>query len=121
MLGRHERIVPMRSGSEENGHHEKDIVCTLRSCGFLWLIDPRRRSFLRLPSEWPLDLIPPPSTWWPYHRVEIDAAEREFTITLSIDGPVLRTVLHRDPCPFCCGRRPVDRVSPGLLHRRNRL
>jgi hypothetical protein len=112
----------MRSGPDEDANSEKsDSYCTLQSCGFLWLIDPQQRRFLRLPRRWPLYLIPPPSTWQPYDRVEIDAAEREFTIKVSIDGPVLRCVLHHDPCPLCCGKRPVDSVSPELLHRRNRL
>ncbi len=74
----------------------------LESCHSLWVFEPARMRFRRVPRGTRLDMPSPESDWTPYHRLEVEPSSGAFAVSLNEDGTrVLRSWLHIDPCRHC--------------------
>ncbi|MEW6475411.1 MAG: hypothetical protein AB1679_24410 [Actinomycetota bacterium] len=74
----------------------------LESCHSLWIFEPARSRFRRVPRGTRLDMPPQEHEWTPYYRLELDASSGAFSVGLNPDDTrVLRSWLHADPCRHC--------------------
>jgi hypothetical protein len=77
-------------------------VRVLESCHSLWIFEPGRGRFRRVPRGTRLDMPPQENEWTPYYRLELDASSGAFSVGLNPDDTrVLRSWLHVDPCRHC--------------------
>ena len=78
----------------------------LESCHSLWVFEPARKRFRRVPRGTRLDMPSPESDWTPYYRLEVEPSSGAFAVGLNSDGTrVLRSWLHTDSCRHCAGDR----------------
>ena len=88
-------------------------VRVLESCHSLWIFEPDRGRFRRVPRGTRLDMPSPENEWTPYYRLELDTSSGAFSVGLNPDDTrVLRSWLHVDPCRHCSadqtGELPLD-------------
>lgn len=77
-------------------------IRVLESCHSLWVFEPGRKRFRRVPRGTRLDMPSPESDWTPYHRLEVEPSSGAFAVALNEDGTrVLRSWLHSEPCRHC--------------------
>jgi hypothetical protein len=77
-------------------------VRVLSSCHSLWLFDPARMRFRRLPRGAHLGVPATDSDWTDYHSFELDLAAGMFVIGLNPEGTrLLRAWVHDEPCRHC--------------------
>jgi hypothetical protein len=77
-------------------------IRVLESCHSLWVFEPERKRFRRVPRGMRLDMPPPESEWTPYHRLELEPSSGAFAVALNEDGTrILRSWLHIEPCRHC--------------------
>ena len=77
-------------------------VRVLESCHSLWIFEPARGRFRRVPRGTRLDMPSPENEWTPYYRLELDASSGAFSVGLNPDDTrVLRSWLHAEPCRHC--------------------
>jgi hypothetical protein len=89
----------------------------LESCHSVWLFDPGRMRFRRVPRGTRLDMPSPESEWTRYHRLEVEPSSGAFAVTLNEDGTrVLRSWLHSEPCRHC-GADQTGEISLEELRR----
>lgn len=62
------------------------FVERIESAHSVWLFDPERRRYRRLPPEADADALALDSDWEPYFSLDIDGATGAFTVTLNEDG-----------------------------------
>ena len=92
--------TPEPPGIQVNGA----AVRILESCHSLWIFEPARSRFRRVPRGTRLDMPSPENEWTPYYRLELDASSGAFSVGLNEDDTrVLRSWLHVDPCRHCSG------------------
>jgi len=91
--------------SERPAVHVNGVpVRLLESCHSLWIFDPERARFRRVPRGTRLDMPSAQNEWTPYYRLELDASSGAFSVGLNSDDTrVLRSWLHTDPCRHCSG------------------
>lgn len=90
--------------SLSGGHLEVGgvVVQVLESCHSLWVLDPQRMRFCRLPRGSRLDLPFPEEAWAPYYRLELEPSSGAFALALTKDGTrILRSWVHVEPCRHC--------------------
>lgn len=74
----------------------------LESCHSLWMFEPDRMRFRRVPRGTRLDMPSPESEWTPYFRLEVEPSTGAFAVGLNEEGTrVLRSWLHLEPCRHC--------------------
>lgn len=77
-------------------------VRILESCHSIWIFEPARSRFRRVPKGTRLDMPSPESDWAPYHRLEVEPSTGAFSVGLNEGGTrVLRSWLHIEPCRHC--------------------
>lgn len=92
-------------------------VRVLESCHSLWIFEPGRGRFRRVPRGTRLDMPPQENEWTPYFRLELDASSGAFSVGLNPDDTrVLRSWLHVDPCRHCSGDHTAE-LSVEALRR----
>jgi hypothetical protein len=88
----------------EDVHVNGVPVRVLESCHSLWIFEPERGRFRRVPRGTRLDMPSPQNEWTPYYRLELDPSSGAFSVGLNADDTrVLRSWLHVDPCRHCSG------------------
>jgi hypothetical protein len=94
-----------------------DSVRVLESCHSLWIFEPARGRFRRVPRGTRLDMPSPENEWKPYYRLELDASSGAFSVGLNADDTrVLRSWLHVEPCRHCSGDQTGE-LSLDVLRR----
>ena len=84
------------------GHVNGVPVRVLESCHSLWIFEPERGRFRRVPRGTRLDMPSAENEWTPYYRLELDASSGAFSVGLNPDDTrVLRSWIHADPCRHC--------------------
>jgi len=84
------------------GHVNGVPVRVLESCHSLWVFEPERGRFRRVPRGTRLDMPSAENEWAPYYRLELDASSGAFSVGLNPDDTrVLRSWIHADPCRHC--------------------
>lgn len=79
-----------------------DDVRVLESCHSLWIFEPARGRFRRVPRGTRLDMPSSQNEWTAYYRLELDPSSGAFSVGLNPDDTrVLRSWLHVDPCRHC--------------------
>jgi hypothetical protein len=79
-------------------------VRVLESCHSLWIFEPERMRFRRVPRGTRLDMPSPESEWTAYYRLEVEPSSGAFAVALNESGTrVLRSWLHVEPCRHCSG------------------
>jgi hypothetical protein len=79
-------------------------VRVLESCHSIWIFEPERMRFRRVPRGTRLDMPSPESDWTPYYRLEVEPSSGAFAVALNESGTrVLRSWLHIEPCRHCSG------------------
>jgi len=74
----------------------------LESCHSIWIFEPARMRFRRVPRGTRLDMPSPESDWAPYFRLEVEPSSGAFAVGLNEDDTrVLRSWLHIEPCRHC--------------------
>jgi hypothetical protein len=92
-------------------------VRVLESCHSLWIFEPARGRFRRVPKGTRLDMPCAESEWTPYYRLEVDASSGAFSVGLNPDDTrVLRSWLHAEPCRHCSGDHTAE-LSLDALRR----
>ena len=92
-------------------------VRVLESCHSLWIFEPERGRFRRVPRGTRLDKPSPENEWTPYYRLELDTTSGAFSVGLNPDDTrVLRSWLHADPCRHCSADQTGE-LSLDLLRR----
>ena len=77
-------------------------VRVLESCHSMWVFEPERKRFRRVPRGTRLDMPSPESDWTTYHRLELEPSSGAFAVSLNEEGTrVLRSWLHSEPCRHC--------------------
>src|SRR2546423_11593817 len=77
-------------------------VRVLESCHSLWIFEPDRGSFRRVPRGTRLDMPSPENEWTAYYRLELDTSSGAFAVGLNPDDTrVLRSWPHVEPCRHC--------------------
>jgi hypothetical protein len=89
------------------------VVRMLESCRSIWMFDPMRLRFCRLPRGALLGPALPERVWTPYYRLEVDASTGGFAVTLNEDGThLLRSWFHVvDACCHCHTEEQTDELS----------
>jgi hypothetical protein len=91
-----------RPPTVEDVHVNGVSVRVLESCHSLWIFEPERGRFRRVPRGTRLDMPSPENEWTPYYRLELDTTSGAFSVGLNPDDTrVLRSWLHADPCRHC--------------------
>lgn len=95
------------------------LIKLLESCHSIWIFEPARSRFRRVPRGTRLDMPWPESDWTPYFRLEVEPSTGAFAVGLNEDDTrVLRSWLHIEPCRHCgsdqTGELSLDSVRPGL-------
>ncbi|HEX6380102.1 MAG TPA: hypothetical protein VF180_02540 [Acidimicrobiia bacterium] len=86
----------------EDVHVNGVPVRVLESCHSLWVFEPERGRFRRVPRGTRLDMPSAENEWTPYYRLELDASSGAFSVGLNPDDTrVLRSWIHADPCRHC--------------------
>lgn len=81
-------------------------VRVLESCHSLWMFEPDRMRFRRVPRGTRLDMPSPESEWTPYFRLEVEPSTGAFAVGLNEEGTrVLRSWLHLEPCRHCAAHQ----------------
>ena len=81
----------------------------LESCHSIWIFDPGRMRFRRVPRGTRLDMPSPASDWTPYYRLEVEPSSGAFAVSLNEDDTrVLRSWLHVEPCRHCTGDQTTE-------------
>ncbi len=101
------------------GHLNGVSVRVLQSCHSLWIFEPERGRFRRVPRGTRLDMPSPQNEWTPYYRLELDASSGAFSVGLNPDDTrVLRSWIHADPCRHCSadqtGELSVEAIQRAL-------
>ena len=79
-------------------------IRVLESCHSIWIFDPGRMRFRRVPRGTRLDMPSPESEWTRYYRLELEPSSGAFALALNEDDTrVLRSWLHIEPCRHCAG------------------
>ncbi|HEV7688494.1 MAG TPA: hypothetical protein VGQ80_18095, partial [Acidimicrobiia bacterium] len=79
----------------EDVHVNGMSVRVLESCHSLWIFEPGRGRFRRVPRGTRLDMPSPENEWTRYYRLELDASSGAFSVGLNPDDTrVLRSWLH---------------------------
>ena len=79
-------------------------VRVLESCHSLWIFEPAKARFRRVPRGTRLDMPSPQNEWTPYYRLELDPSSGAFSVGLNPDDTRgLRSWIHSDPCRHCSG------------------
>jgi hypothetical protein len=107
--GKARRHQPTSSGSEDGVMAAIDTsevagpsAWILESCHSLWLFEPGRMRFRRLPRGVHLDTPAVDRDWTAYQRLDVDLATGMFVIALNPDGTqLLRAWVHDNPCRHC--------------------
>jgi hypothetical protein len=104
----HENDIAARTADRpptvEDLHVNGVAVRVLESCHSLWIFEPGRARFRRVPRGTRLDMPSPENEWTAYYRLEIDASSGAFSVGLNQDDTrVLRSWLHADSCRHCSG------------------
>jgi hypothetical protein len=104
----HENDIAARMADRPPTLHEVQVngvdVRVLESCHSLWIFEPARARFRRVPRGTRLDMPSPQNEWTPYYRLELDPSSGAFSVGLNEDDTrVLRSWLHVDPCRHCSG------------------
>ena len=74
----------------------------LESCRSLWLFDPTRMRFRRLPRGAHIDTPSSDRDWTGYHGLDLDLVAGTFVVGLNPDGThLLRAWVHGEPCRHC--------------------
>ena len=74
----------------------------LESCHSLWLFDPGRMRFRRLPRGAQLDVPSSDRDWTEYHSFDLDLVAGMFVVGLNSEGTrLLRAWTHDEPCRHC--------------------
>jgi hypothetical protein len=77
-------------------------VRILESCHSLWLFDPSRMRFRRLPRDADLDVPCSDGDWIGYHSFDMDLVMGTFVVGLNPEGTrLLRAWVHDEPCRHC--------------------
>lgn len=77
-------------------------VRVLESCHSMWIFEPERGRFRRVPRGTRLDMPSPENEWTSYYRLELDTSSGAFSVGLNPDDTrVLRSWLHVEPCRHC--------------------
>jgi len=77
-------------------------VRILESCHSLWLFDPGRMRFRRLPRGAELDVPCSDRDWIGYHSLDLDLVTGTFVVGLNLEGTrLLRAWVHDEPCRHC--------------------
>lgn len=75
---------------------------TLESCHSIWVFDPERMRFRRVPRGASVEMPATAEDWQPYYRLEVNPETGAFAVGLNQDGTrMLRSWLHVEPCPHC--------------------
>jgi hypothetical protein len=89
----------------------------LESCHSIWIFEPGRMRFRRVPRGTRLDMPSPESEWTPYFRLEVEPSSGAFAVGLNQDDTrVLRSWLHIEPCRHCAGDQTGE-VSLDAIRR----
>jgi hypothetical protein len=104
----HENDIVARAADRpprvEDIHINGVPVRVLESCHSLWIFEPERARFRRVPRGTRLDMPSGENEWTPYYRLELDASSGAFSVGLNPDDTrVLRSWIHSDPCRHCSG------------------
>jgi len=92
-------------------------VQVLESCHSLWIFEPERGRFRRVPRGTRLDMPSPENEWTPYYRLELDTTSGAFSVGLNPDDTrVLRSWLHVDPCRHCSADHTGELSLDALRH-----
>jgi hypothetical protein len=106
-----------RPPTVEDLHLNGVAVRVLESCHSLWIFEPGRARFRRVPRGTRLDMPSPENEWTAYYRLEVDASSGAFSVGLNEDDTrVLRSWLHSDPCRHCSGDQTGE-ISIEALRR----
>src|SRR2546423_9242441 len=90
-------------------------VRVLESCHSLWIFEPDRGRFRRVPRGTRLDMPSPENEWTAYYRLELDTSSGPFSVGLNPDDTrVLRSWLHVEPLRHCSADHPGQQ-SPEVL------
>ena len=82
----------------------------LESCHSLWIFEPARSRFRRVPQGTRLDPPWPDSDWTVYYRLEVEPSTGAFAVYLNEDDTrVMRSWLHTESCRHCSG--PSDHTG----------
>lgn len=97
-------------------------IRVLESCHSIWIFDPGRMRFRRVPRGTRLDMPSPESDWKPYYRLEVEPSSGAFAVGLNEDDTrVLRSWLHIEPCRHCAsdqtGEISLDAIRRNLESR----
>ena len=104
---------PTVEGAQFNGRS----VRVFESCHSLWIFEPARGRFRRVPRGTRLDMPSPENEWTPYYRLELDTTSGAFSVGLNPDDTrVLRSWLHVDPCRHCSAHQTGE-LSVEALRR----
>jgi hypothetical protein len=86
------------------------------SCHSIWLFDPDRMRYRRLPKDADIDAPPLERDWQPYFGLEVDADAGSFSVVLNEQRTrIIRSWRHTDPCPQCSdatGELTLDVTDP---------
>lgn len=83
----------------------------LESCHSLWLFDPCRMRFRRLPRGVDFQLPGAEREWATYHTFDLELSTGMLVVGLNLDGTqLLRAWVHTDLCRHCGAPPPT---APG--------
>lgn len=92
-------------------------VRILESCHSVWIFEPARARFRRVPRGTRLDMPSAENEWTDYYRLELDPSSGAFSVGLNEDDTrVLRSWLHSEPCRHCSGDQTGE-ISVEALRR----
>jgi hypothetical protein len=92
-------------------------VCVLESCNSVWLFDPARRRFRRVPRGARLDMPSTESDWTVYYRLDLDPASGAFSVGLNADDTrVVRSWVHTEACRHCASDQTGE-LSVEMMQR----
>ena len=93
------------------------VVRVLESCHSLWIFEPGRARFRRVPRGTRLDMPSPENEWTRYYRLDIDPTSGAFSVGLNEDDTrVLRSWIHSESCRHCAGDQTGE-ISLEALRR----
>lgn len=89
----------------------------LESCHSIWVFEPGRMRFRRVPRG--TRLMPSPeSDWTPYFRLEVEPSSGAFAVGLNEDDTrMLRSWLHIEPCRHCATDDHTGELSLEAIQR----
>ncbi len=81
----------------------------VETCHSTWVVDTALRRFVRLPrgTQVGAAALEVGAPWTPYDSIVVDPVSGSFMVRLNASGSrILRSMLHRDPCPHCAADAP---------------